>query len=105
MGEKCTLTTFSCLFKFFFTIPVHLCLLIYHVSWPVFWVGFGRFFGGWGGNRNRNDKQLELNACMLAPTPLLICQSPTVVRKRSRMAITKSNWTTEVAVVTLSGFG
>ena len=56
-------------------------------------------------NRNRNDKQLELNACMLAPTPLLICQSPTVVRKRSRMAITNSNWTTEVAVVTLSGFG
>ena len=26
---------------------------------------------GW--NRNRNDKQLELNACMLAPTPLLTC--------------------------------
>ena len=23
------------------------------------------------GNRNRNDKQLELNACMLAPTPLV----------------------------------
>ena len=23
---------------------------------------------------NRNDKQLELNACMLAPTPILTCQ-------------------------------
>ena len=57
------------------------------------------------GNRNRNDKQLELNACMLAPTPLLICQPPTVVRKRSRMAVTNSNWTTEMAVVSLSGGG
>ena len=47
-----------------------------------------------GGNRNRNDKQLELNACMLAPTPLLTRQSPTVVRIRSRMARTSSNWTT-----------
>ena len=28
----------------------------------------GREEGG-----NGNDKQLELNACMLAPTPLLIC--------------------------------
>ena len=42
---------------------------------------------------------------MLAPTPLLISQSPTVVRKRSLMAVTISNWTTEMAVVTLSGFG
>ena len=28
-----------------------------------------------------NDKQLELNECMLAPTQLLTCHSPTVVRK------------------------
>ena len=38
-------------------------------------------------NRNRrgvgngNDKQLKLNACMLAPAPLLIHQTPTVVRR------------------------
>ena len=28
-------------------------------------------------NRNMNDKQVERNACMLAPIPLLICQSST----------------------------
>ena len=43
---------------------------------------------------NGNGEQLELNACMLAPATVLIRQPPTVVRKRSRMAITNSNWTT-----------
>ena len=28
-----------------------------------------------GGNRNRNGNQLEHNACMLAPAPVLIRQS------------------------------
>ena len=28
-----------------------------------------------------NDEKLELNACMLAPTPILTCLPPTVVRE------------------------
>ena len=32
-------------------------------------------YGGGDGNRNRNGNQLERNACMLAPAPVLIRQS------------------------------
>ena len=40
-----------------------------------------------GGEGNRNEEQLELNACMIAPAPLLIRQTPAVVRKRRTFAL------------------
>ena len=61
---------FQCLFK----------ILIFAGHYKSFYTStqISDFFGG---NGNGNGKQLELNACMLAPTPLLIRKPPSVIRE------------------------